>query len=73
MHKSRCLTLILLWNWLIWSQPVLADDAPTVEAEQSAFRLADPNLKISMVASEPSVASPVAIAWDEFKRLLLWR
>ena len=73
MHKSRYLTLILLWNWLIWSQPVLADDAPTVEAEQSAFRLADPNLKISMVASEPSVASPVAIAWDEFKRLLLWR
>ena len=69
MHKSRYLTLILLWNWLIWSQPVLADDAPTVEAEQSAFRLADPNLKISMVASEPSVASPVAIAWDEFKRL----
>jgi hypothetical protein len=38
MHKSRCLTLIIVWSWLIMSQPVLADDAPTVEAEQSAFQ-----------------------------------
>ncbi|MEI7922446.1 MAG: PVC-type heme-binding CxxCH protein [Planctomycetota bacterium] len=46
-----------------------ADEAPTVQAELSAFRLADPSLSISLVAAEPAVASPVAIAWDEFQRL----
>jgi putative membrane-bound dehydrogenase-like protein len=34
-----------------------------------AFVLADPALKIELVASEPDVTSPVAIAWDEDGRL----
>ena len=33
------------------------------EAELKSFRLADPNLRIELVASEPDVESPVAIAW----------
>jgi putative membrane-bound dehydrogenase-like protein len=35
----------------------------------AAFKLADPALLIELVASEPEVASPVAIAWDERGRL----
>ena len=31
--------------------------------------LADPNLTIELVAAEPEVTSPVAIAWDEDGRL----
>ena len=31
--------------------------------------LADPDLTIELVASEPEVTSPVAIAWDEDGRL----
>ena len=38
-------------------------------AEQAAFALADPALTIELVAAEPEVASPVAIAWDEDGRL----
>ena len=34
-----------------------------------AFVLADPALTIELVAAEPEVASPVAIAWDEDGRL----
>ncbi len=33
--------------------------------------LADPELTIELVASEPEVASPVAIAWDEEGRLFV--
>ena len=32
--------------------------------EAATFRLADPRLTIELVAAEPQVASPVAIAWD---------
>jgi putative membrane-bound dehydrogenase-like protein len=35
----------------------------------AAFVLADPDLTIELVASEPEVISPVAIAWDEEGRL----
>ncbi len=34
-----------------------------------AFALADPELTIELVAAEPDVTSPVAIAWDEDGRL----
>ena len=33
-------------------------------AASKTFQLADPDLAIELVASEPSVQSPVAIAWD---------
>jgi glucose/arabinose dehydrogenase len=36
---------------------------------QAAFELADPALTIELVAAEPDVMSPVAIAWDEDGRL----
>ena len=37
--------------------------------EQASFVLADPALTIELVAAEPEVTSPVAIAWDEDGRL----
>ena len=36
-----------------------------------SFVLADPELTIELVAAEPEVASPVAIAWDEEGRLFV--
>ncbi len=39
--------------------------------EQSSLVLADPELMIELVAAEPEVASPVAIAWDEEGRLFV--
>ncbi len=37
--------------------------------EQASFHLADPSLVIELVASEPDVVSPVAIAWDADGRM----
>jgi len=64
-HHGLLVSLLIL----SWSPKISADDAPTVAAEQASFQLADPNLSISLLAAEPAVASPVAVAWDEFGRL----
>jgi putative membrane-bound dehydrogenase-like protein len=37
--------------------------------EQATFKLTDPALAIELIAAEPYVTSPVAIAWDEDGRL----
>ena len=60
---ALCCSLLSTNSW--------GDDAPTVAAEQASFRLADANLSISLVAAEPAVASPVAVAWDEFGGLFV--
>ena len=41
-----------------WAGPL------TPEQERASFQLADPSLVIELVAAEPEVLSPVAIAWD---------
>ncbi|MEM9326382.1 MAG: PVC-type heme-binding CxxCH protein [Bacteroidota bacterium] len=38
-------------------------DPRSPEAESDSFRLADPDLRISLVASEPNILSPVDISW----------
>jgi putative membrane-bound dehydrogenase-like protein len=46
-----------------------AEEPRTPADSMKAFVLADPALTIELVASEPNVTSPVAIAWDEDGRL----
>lgn len=46
-----------------------AEGPPTPEEERASIRLADPSLAIALVASEPAVVSPVAMAWDDDGRL----
>ncbi len=57
--------------WLAAAAGALAaDTAPRSPREAlAAFKLADPTLAIELVAAEPEVTSPVAIAWDEDGRL----
>ena len=43
----------------------------TPAAEQKTFVLADPRLVVELVASEPELASPVAMAWDPDARLFV--
>ena len=50
---------------------VRADRPPTPDEERAALRLADPWLTVELVAAEPAVASPVAVAWDEQGRLFV--
>lgn len=47
--------------------PEAADHTPALALE--SFRLADDALTIELVAAEPDVIDPVAIAWDEAGRL----
>ncbi|WP_337174858.1 PVC-type heme-binding CxxCH protein [Paludisphaera sp.] len=52
---------------------VAADDPParplSPEESRATIRLSDPGLTIELVAAEPDIQSPVAVAWDEDGRL----
>lgn len=51
---------------------VAASAAPlTPQEELASFRLADTNLHVELVAAEPHVLSPVAIAFDEHGRMFV--
>ena len=52
----------------VWAQGPGSAPRPPREA-LAAFELVDPALTIDLVAAEPEVTSPVAIAWDEDGRL----
>src|SRR6266481_7756736 len=43
----------------------------TPAEERNTFRLADTNLTIELVASEPAVRAPVAVAWDADGRMFV--
>lgn len=64
-----------LTGWLVVALVVThpgsarSQEAPTPDEERAAFRMADPKLSIELVAAEPIVQSPVAIAWDERGRM----
>src|SRR5262245_24414624 len=55
--------------------PGWAEDRPAAplspREELATLRLADPALKVELVAAEPDVVSPVAIAWDEDGRMFV--
>ncbi|HTU26404.1 MAG TPA: PVC-type heme-binding CxxCH protein, partial [Pirellulales bacterium] len=61
------------------AQPAQAQAAPASAAasplspadEQKTFHLADDALSIELVAAEPEVISPVALAWDEAGRMFV--
>ncbi len=69
MSIPKLFTPLRLCGSILFLFPLLgADRPPTVRESLSALRLADPNLTIELVASEPAVTNPVAIAWDAHGR-----
>jgi putative membrane-bound dehydrogenase-like protein len=72
----RSLTLRPLC-WMLLPLPLVCGIARGADGPRSpgesikTFVLADPLLQIELVASEPEVTSPVAIAWDEDGRLFV--
>jgi putative membrane-bound dehydrogenase-like protein len=66
---------ILLTLVLATSACSFAANLPTKalspEQERASFHLADPELVIELLAAEPDVISPVAMAWDEKGRLFV--
>ncbi len=56
-------------RWIANAQlPILA---ASPEEERQSFHLADPDLQIELVAAEPNVLSPVALAWDAAGRMFV--
>jgi putative membrane-bound dehydrogenase-like protein len=47
----------------------LAIDGPLTPAQSLEYLKAEPGLKVELVASEPMVIDPVAVAWDEKGRM----
>jgi len=73
---TNCVRNCLSWlvPGLMAVAPAGAGDRPATAPRSprdsmAAFVLADPALTIELVAAEPEVTSPVAIAWDEDGRL----
>lgn len=62
-NDVRPIALALVIASLGFADPPVGPPSPEVERE--SFRLADPALTIELVAAEPVVESPVAMAWDE--------
>src|SRR4051794_14608095 len=64
-----------LFGLLALAAPGWAEDRPAAPLaprdELATLRLADPALKVELVAAEPDVVSPVAIAWDEDGRMFV--
>ena len=54
------LMLIVLFNCGKYQKN---DQKHSPEAEKATFQIADPNLEVTLVASEPNINSPVAITW----------
>jgi putative membrane-bound dehydrogenase-like protein len=71
----RTLLLIViaigLTTRLVAAEPAAVPDPLSPEAEQQTFQLADDELVIELVAAEPAVVSPVALAWDAAGRLFV--
>src|SRR4051812_20545554 len=65
----------IVWGTLlVLSSGFGAEPAPSPlspEREKEAFHFADDQLVIELVAAEPDVISPVAIAWDSDGRLFV--
>src|SRR5262245_50130067 len=74
--QTLCILLMALGVLIWWgpaSRELVGDEksaSPLPPAEElKTFRLADPNLVVELVAAEPAVISPVAVAWDEDGRM----
>ena len=73
IDRSRTMALGLL-GLIVLGATATAEDRPACRSpreELATLRLADPGLTIELVAAEPEVVSPVAIAWDEDGRLFV--
>src|SRR4051794_1500101 len=66
----RCIAVLLLAAWCFLSYAALAAEPARPQSplqpafQQHTFLFADPVLTIELVAAEPEIDSPVAIAWD---------
>src|SRR5205809_5254850 len=67
-------SIILAGIWFLGATAIAAESYASplsTQQERSAFHFADENLTAELVAAEPDVVAPVAIAWDADGRLFV--
>jgi putative membrane-bound dehydrogenase-like protein len=62
---------VLSFGLLAWAALSHAASPLTPEQERATFRLADLRLTVELVAAEPDVRAPVALAWDAAGRMFV--
>jgi putative membrane-bound dehydrogenase-like protein len=70
LSRAFTATLIAFTSFSAVAGPEESNDHPPSHVLES-FRFADPTLQIELVAAEPDVIDPVAIAWDERGRMFV--
>src|SRR6266436_652413 len=61
--------LLLLFLGLNFSSPAI--DGPLTPEQSLQYLQTEPGLKVELVAAEPMVVDPVAVAWDEKGRMFV--
>ena len=63
---------LLAWlMWLLSSRQACAIDGPLAPEQSLQYLKTEPGLKVELVAAEPMVVDPVAVAWDEKGRMFV--
>jgi len=57
--------------WLLFSLQARAIDGPLMPEQSLQYLKTEPGLKVELVAAEPLVVDPVAVAWDEKGRMFV--
>src|ERR1043166_139174 len=57
--------------WLLSSRQACAIDGPLTPEQSLQYLKTEPGLKVELVAAEPMVVDPVAVAWDEKGRMFV--
>src|SRR6266850_55654 len=60
-----------LLPWLLIASSACAIDGPLTPEESLKYLKTEPGLKVELVAAEPLVVDPVAVAWDEKGRMFV--
>src|SRR5882724_8038001 len=63
--------LAALLVWLLFAWQARAIDGPLTPEQSLQYLKTEPGLKVELVAAEPMVVDPVAVAWDERGRMFV--
>src|SRR5438552_14330512 len=66
-----CLAPAAFLIWFLFSLPARAIDGPLTPEQSLQYLQTEPGLKVELVAAEPMVVDPVAVAWDEKGRMFV--
>src|SRR5437016_12617240 len=63
--------LAALLIWFLFAGSTRAIDGPLTPEQSLQYLKTEPGLKVELVAAEPMVVDPVAVAWDEKGRMFV--